>query len=189
MPRTPEPHSAAGFRLGGLIPPAFGPLALKKGLNPLQIYIHKQSRELELVEVEETMTVEGLVGAYSQEAEATLWIEDSTDPLEGESTLADAGVTERRHVHISPCRRIEVTVRYGGDSKKRRFPPSTTIARVFEWATGKRGFALTATERAKHTLGICDTLTQPDKSEHIGSITDHRCSVCLDLAPKERFEG
>jgi hypothetical protein len=155
----------------------------------MQIYIHQQSRELDLIEVEESMTVEGLVGAYSQEAKAALWIEDSADPLKGESTLADAGVTERCHVHITRCHRIEVKVRYGGDSKKRRFPPSTTIARVFEWATGKHGFELTATERAKHTLGICDTLTQPDKSEHIGSIAEHRCSVCLDLAPKERFEG
>jgi hypothetical protein len=155
----------------------------------MQIYVHSQSRDLEFVEVEETMKVGELLGAYNQEAEADLWIEDGGKPLETESTLAEAGITQRGHVHISRCKRVEVSVRYGGDTKTKRFPPGTTVARVFNWATGKQGFDLTATEVAKHTLGLCDTLTQPDKSEHIGSLADHDCSVCLDLAPKERFEG
>jgi hypothetical protein len=160
-----------------------------KGLCHLQVYVHSQSRDLDLIEVDEAMKAREFLGAYSQEAEMELWIEDATKPIESELTLAEAGIGQRSHVHISRCQRVEVRVRYGGDTKTKRFPPGTTIARVFEWATGKQGFDLTPTERAKHTLGICDTFTQPDKSEHIGSLADHDCSVCLDLAPKERFEG
>ena len=103
--------------------------------------------------------------------------------------LKDAGIADRSHIHISRCHRITVRIRYGGDSKTHEFAPGATIASVFAWATGPNGFELTASERAKHTLGICDTLTQPDKSEHIGSLATEECSVCLDLAPKERFEG
>lgn len=155
----------------------------------MQIYVHQQNTELKLAEVKETITVEELASAHGEEGADFVWIEDAEEALETATTLAAAGIAERSHVHISRCRRINVRARSGGDSKSREFAPSATIARVFKWATGKQGFDLTPSERAKHTLGLCDTLTQPDKSEHIGSLANHQCSVCLDLAPKERFEG
>lgn len=155
----------------------------------MQIYVHQQNTELKLIEVKETITVEELASAHGEEGATLVWIEDVEEVLEASTTLADAGIAERSHVHISRCHRITVRVRFGGDAKSREFAAGATIARVFEWATGKHGFELTPSERAKHTLGICDTLTQPDKSEHIGSLANQECSVCLDLAPKERFEG
>lgn len=155
----------------------------------MQIYVHQRKTPLKLIEVEETMAVDELAAGQGEDGATLVWIEDADEALDTGATLSEVGIAERSHVHISRCHRIEVRVRFGGDPKTREFPPGATIARVFKWATSKQGFGLTPTERAKHTLGICDTLTQPDKSEHIGSLASEECSVCLDLAAKERFEG
>jgi hypothetical protein len=84
---------------------------------------------------------------------------------------------------------VAVSVRYGGETKSRDFPPPATVASVFAWATGPQGFGLTPAERAKHTLALCEGNAEIDHSAHIGSFAGEDCAVCLDLAPKERFEG
>lgn len=155
----------------------------------MKIYIHHQVNELALKDVSETLTVRELAEQLFKESGAEVWLEDEDSALDGDLTLDQAGIKDRGHVHVSKCRRVEVTVRYAGESKVKSFAPSATVARVFQWATGKKAFDLTPTERAKHTLGICGSVTQPDKSEHVGSIAEHGCAVCFDLAPKERFEG
>ena len=150
--------------------------------------MHKEDAELQLVEVEETITVRQLIVAHGSAESGGAWLEDVDEVLETEVTLIEAGIPVRGHVHVSRCHKVDVHVRYGGETKSKEFAPSATIARVFKWATGEHGFDLTKTERAKHTLGICDTQTEPDKSEHVGSLASD-CGLCLDLAPKERFEG
>lgn len=156
----------------------------------MQIYIHRsETTELTLTEVEETITVRELAEAHGGDG-ATVWLEDEEESLELDAVLIEVDVTERSHVHVSKkCKKIAVTVRYAGKPLLKEFAPGATIAKVFKWATGKKGFDLTATERAKHTLGICGTNTEPDKSEHVGSLAGPDCTLCLDLAPKERFEG
>ena len=156
----------------------------------MQIYIHRsETTELALIEVEEKTSIRELAKAHGGEG-ASVWLEDEEEGLELDAVLTEVDVTERSHIHVSKkCKRITVTVRYGGDERLKEFAPGATIAKVFKWATGKKGFDLTATERAKHTLGICGTNTEPDKSEHVGSLANPACTLCLDLAPKERFEG
>ncbi len=155
----------------------------------MQIYVHSsETTELALIEVEETVSVREL-GETRVGTDAAVWLEDEDESLELDAVLIDV-VAERGHVHVSKKRKkIAVNVRYGGNERPKEFAPSATIAKVFKWATGKKGFDLTATERAKHTLGICGTNTEPDKSEHVGSLAGPDCTLCLDLAPKERFEG
>jgi hypothetical protein len=157
----------------------------------VEIYIHSsETTELQLIEIEETISLKELAEVHGPGGEASVWLEDEDEYLEMDVTLAKAGITNRRHVHISKkCKKIKVQVRYAGDPKTKEFAPSATIAKVFKWATGKKGFDLTPTERAKHTLGLCDTVTEPDRSEHVGSLAKPDCTLCLDLAPKERYEG
>ncbi len=156
----------------------------------MEIYLHsRQDGALKLVEAEPTWTVEEFLARSGAPEGADAWLEDGDASLERTSTLADVGVRERAHLHLSTCRKVAVSVRYGGDTKSREFPPGATIASVFAWATGPKGFDLTPTERAKHTLALCDGNTELDRSAHIGSFADDDCSACLDLAPKERFEG
>jgi hypothetical protein len=155
----------------------------------MQIYIHRgETTELTLVEVEETITVRELAQAHGGNG-ADVWLQDEEGSLELDLVLTEVEITERSHVHISKkCKKISVTVRYGEPLTK-EFAPSATIAKVFRWATGEHAFKLTPTERAKHTLGICGTNTAPDRSEHVGSLAGPDCTLCLDLAPTERFEG
>ena len=155
----------------------------------MKIYVHSsETTELKLIEVEEKISVKEFAETQVGEG-SSVWIEDEEESLELEAVLIEV-VKERGHVHVSKkCKKIAVSVRYAGDTKLKEFAPGATIARVFKWATGKNGFDLTPTERAKHTLGICHTNTEPDKSEHVGSLAGPDCTLCLDLAPKERFEG
>jgi hypothetical protein len=156
----------------------------------MEIYIHAAGKETALVDLPENTTVEGLIAAqFGHRGDA--WLEDAEQPLDRGQGLRAAGVGDRAHVHLSPCAEVHVIVRYPGAANpiERAFKPNQTIARVFEWATGKDGFDLTPTQKAKHALGICDTTTEADKDEHVGTFDNDECSACFDLAPKERFEG
>jgi hypothetical protein len=83
---------------------------------------------------------------------------------------------------------VVVTVRYGGDNTETGFPPAATLQAVFAWVTGPGGFNLPADQRAKHDLGVCGTGVLADRNTHIGSLATE-CSLCLDLAPRDRFQG
>jgi hypothetical protein len=84
--------------------------------------------------------------------------------------------------------KVDVTIRYGGETKRDKFAPAMRIQTVFDWATGNRGFDLTDAERAKHTLGSIDKQTILERSDHVGQFAD-TCEITLDLAPKDRFQG
>jgi hypothetical protein len=155
----------------------------------MEIYIHtREGGGLKLVDVEPSITVGELI-VREGDAECEAWLEDADAPVAATATLSEAGMRHRSHVHIGKCRRVMVKVRYGGDAKERDFAPGATIARVFAWATGPDGFALPDAERPKHTLTVCDTTTEPAPSVHVGSLVRADCALCLDLVPKERFEG
>jgi hypothetical protein len=155
----------------------------------MEIYIHSEGpQELRLVIAEDDVLVEEFIRVHGGADEASVWLEGADEPLSATITLSSAGVSDRDHVHIGRCRRVAVSVRYGGDSKSNEFPPGATIHTVFEWATGSNGFALTPGEKAKHTLALCGTTTEADRTAHVGSLATD-CALCLDLAPKVRFEG
>jgi hypothetical protein len=156
----------------------------------MEIYIHTAGKEITLVELPEDTTVDALIAEQLGDG-GHAWLENEEQPLDRGQGLRAAGVGERTHVHVSKCAQAHVTVRYPGAPNpiERDFKPNQTIARVFEWATGKDGFDLTPTEKAKHALGICDTTTEADKDEHAGAFANDECKACFDLAPKERFEG
>jgi hypothetical protein len=156
----------------------------------MNVYVHMRGGdEVALVEVEANSTVKEILSRSGAPEGAEAWLQEAEQPLERAATLATLGVEERAHLHVSTCRKVAVSVRYGGDTESRDFPPAETVASVFAWATGPQGFGLTPSERAKHTLAVCDGNTELDRSAHIGSFADEDCSTCLDLAPKERFEG
>lgn len=154
----------------------------------MQLFVRSRGADVELLDAEPTQTVADFLAGREEGAEAALWLEGAEEPLVGDLTLQEAGVGERGRVHVSTCRRIKVTVRYNGERCK-EFPPGATVGAVYEWAAGPHGFGLSESERAKHTLGLCNTQTEPDRAEHVGSLATEDCSVCFDLAPKDRFAG
>lgn len=153
-------------------------------MSQLEIYVHRAG-EREMRKLDSATQVRELL---DNQTDAQAWLEDSEEPLDPERSLAQAGVGDRVHVHVSRCRRVSVRVRYGGDERTRDFSPANTVDRVFNWVTGPQGFNLTPAEKAKHTLGLCAQPTQPDRADHVGTYAD-ACKACFDLAPKERFEG
>ena len=154
----------------------------------IEIFLHQRARATEFVKVDPDKTVEDFALECAGKG-AFVWFEDAKDSLKPEMRLSEFRVTARCHVHVSFCSIVEVKVRYAGDIVECSVSPATTIGAVHKWAASPEGFKLTDSESAKHVLVVCGTNTDLNQSEHIGCFSDDDCSVCLDLLPKERFEG
>ncbi len=154
----------------------------------MEVFLHQRATETSFIKVEPEMKVRDFAIECLGEG-ASIWIEDSKEVLDPEKTLAEVGIVERCHIHVSICKGIVVKVRFGGDSIEDSFPPHTIADSILKWAASPEGFKLTNSEAAKHVLAICGTDTELDQADHIGFYTDDDCSVCLDLLPRERFEG
>jgi hypothetical protein len=154
----------------------------------MELYLHtKDSEESQLVEIDETVRFEEIVIEYGEEGSGA-WLEEVDEELDVTLTADELKISERSHIHINRCRRIEVTIRQDAE-KSRGFSPSATIASVYDWATGPEGFDLLPAEKVKHTFVICGTQTEPDKSAHVGSFANAECAACFNLVPKQRSEG
>ncbi len=154
----------------------------------MEIFLHQRVTATEFVEVDPEMKVVDFAKECLGEG-ALVWIEDGQEPLDPNKMLNDAGVVERCHLHVSRCMEILVKVRFGGDSIERSFPPPTSADFILKWAVNPKNFKLTDSEAAKHLFAICGTDTELDPADHIGRYADDDCAVCLDLVPRERFEG
>ncbi len=141
-------------------------------------------RETRLIVIKEGARVEELL--VGLEPGHQVWLEEAEEPLPLEAILIDVGVTHRKRVHASRCRKVDVDVRYNGDMKSRDFSPAAAVASVYAWAAGPHGFDLPESQRPDHTLAIGEE--EPDPSDHVGSYATD-CRVRFDLVPKQRFEG
>ncbi len=130
---------------------------------------------------------------------ALIFVEDFAVPVDAEvlfEELLPEGVNTEAgmeckplRLHIHRCRRVEVSVRFNGQTATRHFGPSTTIHRVHHWAA-RRAFGLSPRDAAEHVLQIQGTSTRPDRDVHIGTLV--ACGVCavpFDLVPFKRVEG
>lgn len=151
----------------------------------MQIFLHTNSGIALTEHLGEGTTI-GDVVAQTGIADATAWAEDSDEPLDAAALAATIG--DKRHIHITRCRRITVTVNYAGRQKERKFAPGATIQAVRRWAIGPDGFGLPETQRPKHEVGVCGTGVLAERDDHVGTLATD-CSLCLDLAPKDRFQG
>lgn len=151
----------------------------------MRIFLHTHS-SLTLQTIDETITIAELADAAGVD-NAVGWLEDADEPLDGGARVA-VSVGDNGHLHLNQCRRVEVAINYAGKSKTHRFTPGTTIGRVRRWAMGENGFHLPQKERPKHEVGLCGTGVIADRNDHIGTLSTD-CELCLDLAPKDRFQG
>ena len=154
----------------------------------MEIFLHQRATKTGFVQVDPGQKVHDLAIECLGD-DAFVWLEDGKEPLDPDKTLAEVGVVERCHVHVSTCKGVFVKVRFGGDPIEDSLPPATTADSILKWAASPEGFKLTDSEAAKHLLAICGTNTELDQADHIGFYADDDCSVCLDLLPRERFEG
>jgi hypothetical protein len=154
----------------------------------MELYVHSAgSEDPELVEVGASALVRELVVS---EEDGHVWIEEAEEELDLDITLEAAGIRHKHHIHRGRCHRIEVRVRYGGEDHEKSFSPAATIKRVFDWAAGEHAFKLSKEQRAKHVLAIPGADHFLAWTVQVGSVAEQdTCSVVLELAPRERFEG
>lgn len=154
----------------------------------MEIFLHQRAAQTGFVQVDPDQRVRDF-GIECLGVGAFVWLEDDKEPLDPENKLAEVGIVERCHVHVSTCKGVIVKVRFGGDSIEESYPPATTADFILKWAASPEGFKLTDSEAAKHVLAICGTDAELDQADYIGFYADDDYSVCLDLLPRERFEG
>ena len=155
----------------------------------MELFLHQRATEIGFIQVDPSTKV-GAFGLECLGDEASVWLEDGKEALDPEKTLAEAGVVERCHVHVSSCKAVAGKVRFAGQTPiEESFPPAATAGSILKWAASPEGFKLTDSQAAKHLLAACGTNTELDQADHIGFFADDDCSVCLDLLPRERFEG
>lgn len=151
-----------------------------------KLYLHKQGQtETELVEVEETITVEELIARHGEPGHSA-WAEDGEELVITE--LAIEAVGERGHIHVGPHRQIDVTVRYETGDKSREFSPGTRVLTVLNWARSEHGFDVPESQRGGLGLFIANSTTPLDHAEHIGVLTTEH-HLRLTLAPVSRPQG
>ena len=153
-----------------------------------EIFLHQRQKDIRIVEVELDTTVGKLATEFLDE-KASVWIQDAEEALDPDKSLEHAGVTTLSHVHISLAEKVYVKVYQTDHDIEQAFFPATTVEKVFNWAVGPEGFKLTDTEAAKHILATCDKREEVDPEAHIGRYAGEDSSVCLDLVPRDRFEG
>jgi hypothetical protein len=152
----------------------------------MQIFLHTPAGLALVQNLDDTTTIADLI-AKAGLTDATAWIENAEDPLELTNLVARVA-GDRSHIHVNHCRHVDVTVNYGGKQKIRGFAPGATIQAVRQWAVGRDGFELPVKERPKHEVGVCGTGVIADRNDHVGTVASD-CALCLDLAPKDRFQG
>jgi hypothetical protein len=85
-----------------------------------------------------------------------------------ELTLEQLELDKHKHVHTRAIHRVEVTVHFNGEHKKRRFSPATTIATVTAWA--KERFKIDPSAGADLVLALKPDETQPRPDVHLGEL-------------------
>jgi hypothetical protein len=125
-----------------------------------------------------------------------LFLEDIDGAIDGHAVIEellplapDDDAAGPLRIHVSHCRHVEVSVRFNGETEKRRFTPSATVERIKRWAA-LRAFHLSPRDAAEHALQLQGTTTRPDRDAHVGTLTHgHTCTVAFDLVPCQRVEG
>ena len=153
-----------------------------------EIFLHQRQKDVQIVEVELDTTIQKFATIHLSE-KAYVWLQDAREPLDPDKTLGGAGITALSHVHVSLTKKTDVKVYQTDQGIERAFSPAATVERVFNWAIGPDGFKLTSTEAAKHLLATCEKQEELDLEEHIERYAGDDYTVCLDLVPRNRFEG
>lgn len=161
----------------------------------LQLFLQFEGhRGIEIVRIEDTATVRDLLAAAFQAGlpderkdGASVFAHESDAPLDPDSTLKAAGISDKHRVHVHRCKKVEVTLHFNEVTEKLHFPPSATVDKVKkEFVKNLHMSPIDATE---HVLQLCGSTDRPEPDTHIGSLVCGCCSLCFDLVPVKRIEG
>lgn len=132
------------------------------------------------------------VGECEEALRESVGTDDGADehaPVDINLTLAVLDIRRHRHVHVHRCRHVAVEVNFGGETKKHRFSPATTIGVLTQWAR-KKFPKLDAAAAAELVLQICNSKTVPLQQEHLGELVKApHCSICFNLVKEINPQG
>jgi hypothetical protein len=129
-------------------------------------------------------------GVRVDESDAVVLVEDTDTRLDMSIRLADAGVGDRASLHVGRCRRVDVSVRYGKETKNEDFSVSQRLRHVMKWAVGNRGFDISNGDAQDLVLVVPGQQHPVDLDDHVGLfVVGQACEVRLDLVPSERIQG
>ncbi len=110
------------------------------------------------------------------------------EPLPKDPKTVIRDLKDGVRIHVTRCRRIQVTVNYLERSEDHRFSPGARLREVKEWAARK--LKIDAKDAAEHVLQICGSAKRPSSDTTLHELTDNKvCAVCFDLVPEKRVEG
>jgi len=114
---------------------------------------------------------------------------DESDRHEREDRKAEVENLKRGcRIHITRCKKIEVTVHFLNKTIERAFPPGARVRTVKQWAV--REFKINPTDAGEHILQLCNSTKQPPTDTPLAELVqDRSCDVCFDLVPEKRVEG
>ncbi len=91
-------------------------------------------------------------------------------------------------LHLTRCRKIDVTIHYLEHTKHHRFAPGARVRRVKAGAV--EHFKLAERDAAEHVLQICGGTDRPPTDTPLHKLAKRgHCELCFDLVPDIRVEG
>lgn len=140
---------------------------------------------------EEADGVHVFVGECNEALDEPDGVEDGADEhpsVNIDLTLADLEVHRHRHVHVHRCRHVGVGVNFGGETKRHRFSPNTTVEVATNWA--RRKFHLDPAVAGEYVLQLAGSPEQPRSTEHLGDLVQgETCSIEFDLVKELTPKG
>lgn len=118
--------------------------------------------------------------------DAFVFLDDDDEPAAGTRRFQELKPGTR--VHVSTCRRIEVTLNYLDQTISHPFPPGTSLKRVKDWAA--KALHIAPTDAAEHVLQLCGVNERPASDTPLSELTGAcGCAVCFEFVPDKRVEG
>jgi hypothetical protein len=131
------------------------------------------------------------VGECEEALSETVEVEEGVDThatVDINLKLAVLELEWHRHVNIHCCRHIVIDVNFGGETKRHKFSPNTTVGIATEWARKK--FQLDPALACEFVLQQCGSTVQPRSDEHLGDVVKgESCSACFDLVKEMTPKG
>ena len=145
------------------------------------------------VEITESPLVGDLLALITKagiavDGETAIFIDDAEVLHDLTPAAPLVGIKHGSHIHVTKCKKVEVTVNYLNETATHKFAPGARVRRVKAWAVDK--FKLTPHDAAEHVLPMCGTTPRPASDTPLNELTDGKtCAVCFDLVPEKRVEG
>ena len=161
---------------------------------PITVFITVQNQDRLLeVDLPDDLSPESVhaalkeVGAEIGE-DLILFHDDEDEPIETRGHNRPLRIKQGAKLHLTRCRKIDVTINYLDKTERHTFAPGTRIRRVKAWAV--KEFKLAERDAAEHVLQVCNSPDRPPTDTPLHKLVRHGdCDLCFDLVPDIRVEG